>query len=112
MWVMSGGVGNKSFENKGGRGSLSTSTILGIGNPWGSLLHEMYKKGNILYTKKKWLVLRQRKLEEWSYGQGSRGVFLKCLWTSSISVTQDLGINTELHSLPHCLEATESESLG
>lgn len=47
MWVMSGGVGNKSFENKGGRGSLSTSTILGIGNPWGSLLHEMYEKGNI-----------------------------------------------------------------
>lgn len=44
---MSGGVGNKSFENKGGRGSLSTSTILSIGNPWGSLLHETYKKGNI-----------------------------------------------------------------
>lgn len=27
------------------------------------------------------------------------------------SVTQDLGINTELHSSP-CLEVTESESLG
>ena len=32
---MSRGVGNKSFENQGGRGSLSTSTILGIGNQWG-----------------------------------------------------------------------------
>lgn len=49
MWVMSGGVGNKSFENLdrwGGRGSLSTSSILGIGNQWGSLLREMCKKGN------------------------------------------------------------------
>ena len=57
-------------------------------------------------------MLRQKKLEERSYEPGSRGVFLKCLWTSSISVTQDLGINTELQSLPLCLEATESESLG
>lgn len=56
-------------------------------------------------------MLRQ-KLKEWSYEQDSRGVFLKCLWASSISVTQDLVVNSELQSLLLCLEATASESLG
>lgn len=49
---MSGGVSNKPLENQdqwGGGGSLSTSTILGIGDQWGlkqirSLHCGLYKK--------------------------------------------------------------------
>ena len=60
---MSGGVGNKPLENQnqsGGGGSLSTSTILGIGDQWGLkqirfLLCGIYKKGNrYKHTEKKW----------------------------------------------------------
>lgn len=57
-------------------------------------------------------MLRKKKLEERSYGQENREVFLKCLWTGSVSITEEPVINTELQPLPLCLSATESESLG
>lgn len=48
-------------------------------------------------------------MEERSYGQGNGQVLLKCSWTNSVCVTQEVVINAKLQA---SLKPTVSESLG
>ena len=49
------------------------------------------------------------KLQKRGYWQGNRAVLLKCSWTGSICVTQELVRNAEFQT---SLKPTGSESLG